>query len=113
MLPQEFRLRRKEDFHQLRIVGKTYSSRTIVLSIASNNLPHNRYGFIVSRHYGKAVQRNRARRLMREGVRQTHKTLAGGYDIALIARQGLAGKQLADVQSDLLRLFRQAGLVES
>ena len=113
MLPRELRLRRAEDYERLRREGKTFAGRMMVLSVAPNQAGYNRYGFVISRRFGKAVQRNRARRLMREGLRLLHPRLVSGYDLALIARSGMQSQSLSSVVPELERLLRQAGLVES
>jgi ribonuclease P protein component len=113
MLPRELRLRQAGDFARLRQEGRTVSGRWMVLSARPNGMAHNRYGFIVSRRVGKAVERNRARRVMREGVRQLHLRLVSGYDIALIARTALTEQPLSAVLPEMTRLCAQAGLMKA
>lgn len=113
MLPRELRLRQAADFASLRREGRTVSGRWMVLSARPNGLAHNRYGFIVSRRVGKAVARNRARRVMREGVRHLHLRLVSGYDIALIARAALIDQPLSAVLPEITRLCAQAGLMKA
>jgi ribonuclease P protein component len=72
---------------------------------------HNRYGTITSKSLGKAVQRNRVRRLLREAVRVCTPIVREGYDILLIARPALVGKPFGEVTATLELLYRQAGLV--
>ncbi len=85
----------------------------MTLSLAPNGLGHNRYGFITGKSLGKAVIRNRARRLLREAIRQMHPSLHPGYDVVFIARRALVGQPFSDVQRIVHQLFSQAGVVES
>lgn len=111
MLP-ELRLCRTEDFQRLRREGRSHPSRLLLMSVSPNELPHNRYGFIVSKQLGKAVRRNRIRRRMREAVRLLHPQLRTGYDIVFIARPAIEGQPFEVIQRTVNDLVRQAGLWE-
>ncbi len=96
----------------MREIGVTQSHRLLVLSVATNERAHNRYGFIVSKQLGKAVVRNRIRRRLREVVRALDPQLKSGFDVVLIARRPMAE---AEQPFDLLTrtvsdLFRRAEL---
>lgn len=98
------------DFARLRECGRTQRHPLIILSYAENNLEHNRYGFIAGRRLGKAVKRNRARRLMREAVRCCHPNLHPGYDIVLIARTAIVGQPFEAVDAAVTNLLARAQL---
>ena len=65
---------------------------------------------MTSKKIGGAVVRSRARRLLRECFRLHQREIARPVDLVLVARPSIAGKKLADVESDLLRVLRQARL---
>jgi len=111
-MQRHFRLRQSRDFTRLRQEGKAFHSRWMILSVMPNGLPHNRYGFVTSKQIGKAVTRNRVRRLMREAVRLFHPQLRPGFDIVLVARQSLVEEPLAGVQRIIRELFDRAGVVK-
>ena len=88
-------LRGQNDFRNVRRSGRSYVHSLVVLLTCVNRLPISRFGFIASKSVGPAVARNRAKRLLREGVRAVHLHVAVGWDVVLIARPSLvysAGK---------------------
>ncbi len=110
-MQQRFRLRASEDFKRLRRDGRAYHHKWMTLSVAHNGLDHNRYGFITGKTLGKAVIRNRVRRLLREAVRDMHPRLHPGHDIVIIARRPLVGQLFADVKRIVGEQLRQTGIV--
>jgi ribonuclease P protein component len=108
---KELRLRRSSDIGKVLNHGRSWPHRLVVLCALPNDLGHNRYGFAASKRVGNAVSRNRAKRLMREGVRLAHDALSQGWDIVLIARQRLPQASYADLEAALAQLFGRAGLL--
>ena len=72
-------------------------------------LPGSRYGFVVSKRVGKAVVRNRVKRQLREIIRQL--ILKPGTDIVLSARPQAAQAEYAALNTAVLDLLAQAGLL--
>ena len=104
----EYILTRKTQFDLVYNEGKTWAAREIVVKVLPNGLDSSRYGFTVSKRVGKAVVRNRVKRLLREIVRQT--TLQPGCDIIFIARAAAAGADYQNLEKSVRKLLFRAGL---
>ena len=61
--------------------------------------------------HGRAVRRNKIKRILREAFRLTRPQLPGQYDLILIPQKNAGKLRLADVQVELARLLAklQAG----
>jgi ribonuclease P protein component len=110
-MQRQWRLRSRADFARLRREGRVFRHPAVTLSLAANELPHNRYGFITAKHLGKAVVRNRVRRRLREVIRQMHPQLSSGFDMVFIVRPPLVEQPMTKVAQIVGDVLRKAGLV--
>ncbi len=70
-----------------------------------NRLSTNRLGITVTKKVGKAVQRNRARRLLYEAYR-LHEPTAVGRDYVLVAKPELLAAPFPDIRRQMDKLLR-------
>ncbi|RLT49424.1 MAG: ribonuclease P protein component [Chloroflexi bacterium] len=103
-------LRNRADFERVRRTGRSWTHPFAVLVAGANNLPHSRFGFVASRQVGNAVVRNRSKRVLRAAVRATITQVPAGWDVILIARNGLRQRGLAEALVALRHLLRAAAL---
>lgn len=104
------RLRRPVDFRQVWAGGRSWAHPLFILWALPNDLGKVRIGLTASRKVGKAVARNRARRLLREAARRLYPHIVTGWDIVLVARVSLLEAREPQVESALEQLLRRAAL---
>ena len=105
------RLVRSADFRRARVQGRSWAHPLLVLVAVRNELPHSRFGFLVSKRIGKAVVRNRVKRWMREAARGHLEQVDPGWDIVLIARSPLVDAGYWATTHALDGLLRRAGIL--
>jgi ribonuclease P protein component len=106
-LKKRFRLRRQSDFQAVMGGKRVYSGRALVAFAIPIEAPESRVGVTVSRHVKSSVDRNRARRRLREAARER---LLGPdsplsrvgirYDVVLIARPAALDLPFADLEAE-------------
>ena len=103
------RIRRRADFQQAYEHGARVHGRYSTLFILPNKLDVGRLGIAATKKLGGAVQRNRAKRLIREVFR--HNKIAPGFDVVVVPKRDLLQASLtvleADYRSTLERRLRQ------
>lgn len=106
------RLARSADIKRVRRLGKSYAHPLLVLVAAPNHQEVVRVGVIASRSVGGAVQRNRAKRVLRAVIHPWFGQVACGWDLLFLARQPMPEATFQQVQSAVETLFQRSGLVK-
>ena len=97
-------MRRRADFLRAQAQGRRLHTRHfgIILAPAPADTP--RLGLAVTRRLGKAVRRNRVKRLLREFFRR-HKYQLPPQDLVIMAKKGAAELNYRQVEEELGRLL--------
>jgi ribonuclease P protein component len=107
------RLAQSRDFARIRLRGERLALGCLIANW--NRLPEGatpRLGVVTSKKIGGAVERSRARRLLRESFRRHQHEFARPVELVLVARNSIAGKDFAAVEKDFLAALRRANLVK-
>lgn len=104
-------LRNQQHFNAIYKRGKSKGSKYVVVLYKQNGLDYTRVAFLASKKVGNSVQRNRARRLMKESFRQINRNLAKGYDIIFVARNNINGQKCQDVQRCMYGAMKASHLI--
>lgn len=107
------RLRSAADFQRVRSHGRAYAHPLLVVYVHPNDGACTRFGFTLSKRVGKAVVRNRAKRLLREAARRLVPALPAGLDIVVVGRPPLAAASAAEVAEALAATLRQADVLRT
>jgi len=89
--------------------GNSWASNLVVMRALPNGLTLSRCGFSVSKRVGKAVTRNRVKRLLREIVRVM--PLKSGWDMVFVLRPAAASADYAHLKRAVAGLLSRAGLL--
>ena len=107
-MKRRFRLTKSTDFQRVRRLGKSYAHPLVVLVCLENQESITRWGVVAGKSVGGAVQRNRAKRLLRAAIQPVLNEVQSGWDLILIARHPLVNVDFNQVLSALLQLLRRA-----
>jgi len=101
------RLVKGSQFSRLAQKGRRLVGQWVVIEAWQNNGDTPKLGVTVSKRFGKAHQRNRFKRIVREAFRLSQHQLPAGIEINVKPRTMAEKAAMGDVQADLLRLLNE------
>jgi ribonuclease P protein component len=104
------RLRRPEQFGRVRREGKSWAHPLLILNAGRNRTGRTRCGFVVSKQLGKAHDRNRAKRRIREAVRLVYDHIPPGWDLVFVVRTPVLAAPFDAIRRAVYDLLCRAAL---
>ena len=106
-------IKENRDFRRIYSRGKSYVSTTLVTYVFKNHKTNDvRVGITTSKKIGKAVQRNRARRVIMAAYREIYPQINEGYDFIFVARGKTPFLKSTDVLRCMEKQLKKAGVLK-
>ena len=109
-------IKKKYEFKNLFSKGSCYIGEYINMYILKNKKSSNRLAIAVSKKQGKAVERNRFKRLIKENYKNYKNNLKIGYDILFIINKNkiLESKEITfyDIKNDMNKLLKKSRMFD-
>lgn len=105
-------LNRNTDFRRLYWRGKSMATPVLVCYAMKNRTGNTRIGITTGKKIGKAVQRNRARRVIREACRVYLPQMKAGYDLVFVARTRTVFSKTPEVVTAMGKCLTALGVLE-
>ena len=87
-MEKQYRLRKNYQFNYVYKNGKSVNDKNLVIVFCQNKNGKPKIGFSVSKKYGKAVKRNKAKRRLKEIINKRYSLLNTKYNYIFLPRTG-------------------------
>lgn len=105
-------LKENKDFRRVYYRGKSEASPNIVTYAMKCRGSRVRIGITSGKKIGGAVQRNRARRVIRAAYAELESRVSPGYDIVFVARTRTTEVKMQSVLADMEKQLILLGVIE-
>ena len=106
-------LKKNYEFKRILTRGKYYSGNYLEVFVRRNNDNHNHIGIAIGVKIGKAVKRNRIKRLILENYRLLEDELNVGYDIVFLwkKKKNIQEATFINIKKDIIGILKRIGIL--
>ena len=106
-------IKRNYEFKNLFSKGKFYSGKYINMYIKETSSYYNRFGIAISKKQGKAVYRNRIKRLIRENYKVFEEKIKQGSNILIIINKNRDIREISyyNINEDFENILNKANIM--
>lgn len=95
-----------------KFLGESDASRFFIIKFSKNNLPQNRFGFVVSKKVDKrAVVRNSLKRKIRSCLEQCQEEIKPGHDLLFLLKKEAVGKNQKELYLEVRNVLKKHKLL--
>lgn len=107
-------LKKNYEFRTVLTRGKCFREKEIEIFVIKNNKKRNFLGIAIGTKNGKAFQRNRAKRIIRECYTKLENQVIDGYSIVILMNKKCSIDQMtfAEVLKEMHRIFDNAKILK-
>lgn len=106
-LTKNERIRKTSEFKRIFSEGKRYQTENFLIILHPNQYERRRLGIVVSKKIGKAVVRNRIKRLLREFFRLNKPKFPESSDLLFVVKKRLEKPNYTSVYNELIEVFEK------
>jgi ribonuclease P protein component len=107
--PKTDRILKRDEFRRVYEQGRKLHAQFFTAFILPSLNERPRIGITTTRKIGNAVERNRARRLLREAFRKNKWLVPAGVDIVINVKRPLVEAAYGDLEGDFIAFLERAG----
>jgi ribonuclease P protein component len=111
-LPKSEMLTKNHQFKKVYNRGKSLANNLVVLYVLNKKECQRRIGFSVSKKVGKAVVRNRTKRILKEIYRKNKDRLISKVDLVIIARRKINQASYHEIKVAVLDVFKRSKVLK-
>lgn len=107
-------LKKNYEFRTILTRGKCFKEKEIEIFVTKNNKKRNFLGIAIGTKNGKAFQRNRAKRIIRECYTRLENQVIDGYSIVILMNKKCSIDQMtfAEVLIEMQKIFDDAKILK-